>query len=252
MQECLSFCPSSPCSSSTSSTVAMTQEEEAAFCEIPRYLQSRRPRPRSTFTSSTVVDNTAYFLRRSFQPIHIDFSTDSPETLSTCSSLSTCPAVSTTVSATPPRLVIVRKRSLRKSDSDTLAVTNDSDEWFVRGENKNKQPLLPPPALQRGWAASGSSLANTPSPPVLQAAPSPTPPMLQRASDERLVLAFYTSNNASTVPTLGDSDETGGSETGSSIGALRTGRLRVKIKRMGRRLFCIPPVEASIVASTRR
>ncbi|KAM7539840.1 hypothetical protein Aperf_G00000024521 [Anoplocephala perfoliata] len=247
LQECSSPCPSSPCSSSTSSTVAMAQEEEVTFCEVSRYLESCCPRSRLTTTSSANVDNPAYFLRRSFQPIHIDLSIDSPETLSTCSSLSTCPAVSTTASATPPRLVIVRKRSLRESDSDTVA--NDSDEWFVRDENKNKQTLSPPPTLQRGWATSASSLANTPSPPVLQAAPSPTPPMLQRASDERLVLALCTSNNAPSTPTLGDSDETGGSETGSSMSALRPGRLRVRIKRMGRRLFCVPP-EAPIAAPT--
>ncbi|VDK42721.1 unnamed protein product [Taenia asiatica] len=234
--------PSSPSSSSTS-TVAATEANEALAVHMPSRNRSRLKTHRfgTVPTTTAISTNYTYFLRRSTrpkppaEPMLIDLSLEST---STCSSLSTLPAVSTT-----PRLVIARKQS-RQEEAE-----GGQDVWFVKDDcNDNEgdgdiighKPTPTPPILHtsgeggRGWTTSASSVANTPSPPHLQAV-SPTPPMLQRAED-RILFAFYAPTVARAAPAL-DSDET--SETGSLVGTVKP--LTVRIKRMGRRLYCVPP-----------
>ncbi|EUB61332.1 Histone-lysine N-methyltransferase SUV420H1-A [Echinococcus granulosus] len=237
--------PSSPSSSSTS-TIAATEADEALAVQMPPRSRSRlKTRRFRTVSTTTTSAPSTYFLRRSAcpkppaEPMLIDLSVEST---STCSSLSTCPAVSAT-----PRLVIVRKQSRQEE------VEGAQDMWFVKdcddsdgnGDITEHKPTPTPPILHtsggggRGWTTSASSVVNTPSPPHLQAV-SPTPPILQRAED-RMLFSFYGSTAASAAPAL-DSD--GVSDSGSSPGTAKP--LTVRIKRMGRRLYCVPPESATI------
>nr|CDS34042.1 histone lysine n methyltransferase suv420h1 [Hymenolepis microstoma] len=251
------YCPTSPTSSSSSSsTIPMTfedEEEETRTYEmsqqqrqVDRRFRSQRLQRRSKDCAieNGTAKNTSYTLRNS-----IDLSMDSPETPSTCSTASTYPAISLAKidgipPIPPPRLLISRRRSGRRTgseDSDTLPQTNcDTDEWFIRGEESecgsiNQNCQIPLDQRNRLGCTSSSSVANTPSPPILQAAPSPNPPILQRVLDvERSALTYRASNNV--YLTLGES----GSETGSSEGAMRP--LKMKIRRRGAKFFVFPPL----------
>ncbi|KAM3183672.1 hypothetical protein ACTXT7_009901 [Hymenolepis weldensis] len=256
--------PSPTSSSSTSSTTPMTFEEEAGTYEIPqtqqqaqqsgRQFRSQRLQRRSkdhAIENSTTA-TTSYSLRNS-----IDLSMDSPKTPSTCSTASTYPAISIAtineIPLTPPRLLLSRRRSGQQTgseDSDTLPQTNgNTDEWFIRGAESECESInhcqIPLELINMLGCASSSSVANTPSPPILQAAPSPSPPMLQRVSDdERSIFAFRDSNNV--YSTLGES----GSEIPSSKSAMRP--LKMKIRRRGEKFFVFPPVIDSSISEANR
>ncbi|VDO09046.1 unnamed protein product [Rodentolepis nana] len=249
------YCPLSPISSSSSSATIpmMFEDEEAAKTyemsqhqrQVGRRFRSHRLQRRSKDCAieNGTMTTTSYTLRNS-----IDLSMDSPETPSSCSTASTYPAISIGTingipSIHPPRLLISRRRSGQRTgseDSDTLPQTNDTDEWFIReGESefdsRNRNSQIPLEQMNRLGCTSSSSVANTPSPPILQAAPSPNPPILQRVPDnDRAALTYRSSDNVYLA--LGES----GLENGSSEGALRP--LKMKIRRRGEKFFVFPPV----------